>query len=1190
MRTSAGELLDSINVSQHQDMLARMTAFAAPGTGAETLAGGLLSRGAAIGAPVMSAGMSLLGLDPISLGLRAGSFAWGKGAGVLGAGLAGMGAMAGAGIVGAGVSFAGHQMYSGAEQQLQLNRAMRQNFNFMNNQGGMGFTSQQGFQIGSQLRGMEGAIGLNGEVATFGELSRLASNMGRMGMAQNVRTVQEFKEKFKQMVDTLKTVAHDMGTSLEEAQKMMNSMKSSGVFNKADVLKMSAGIRSTAMAGNLAMSEVSGAANIGSQIARSVGGLGRQGAFAGIKTMEQIGIAQKVGAITEEDIYNATGMTGAEGRQALAAAQMQQSANFFRSSRGRYFLASVAGKDGTLNMDAVNEWMAGGDMTTGRTAELARKNLSGVGRANFIRNEGRLRGAALQQFGGLAQSVAYKQWLSSRGYDPTSMDDTAMLAFQRFSGLGRDEADVAIKEVLSIPEQLRESANTERGMAFSDQMTKQRSKQGIEGLKRKIDETRAHIQGKLQGVGARLLQSFTNDIESTFNNLMGIYVDVSTEGINEIGQRIENGGPGALADARRYFGTGIRSGGGGPGGVGIGQTVSDVQKFARNQSLQFGAMAGTRDKDVIEFAKNNADMIRLATLSTQGESGEAVTNRLRERIAAMGSKDGKAMAEKLANASPGQLSAITQTMQEVSGSSKDGYLLNALQRDGANMFSLKQSAYTSIDDYREALGRQVTGIQKDKSTYEKLAEGDTSSSGVGGLGGFDPASGGSGEGFLYDYFANKGAEAAGKNAYIRGAGDVIRDKDMLPVFADLAVGGEATKNAESALLSRIGKMRGNTKYDELTKEDRGGVDTMAAAYVRSKFSAELGAASSDSEREAVQKKMISAFRDITGSEKADQQLSDKDVLGRVQAAGDATASAVYAQQEANFQAEFKRLSSGVQSDLSKYKQTGYLNADGTLNAKSAAERANMPEAQRNVMNAADALIGRDITQVSDEYLNKYLEKNGKDRAWFDSNQGQQDSIRAHAAYTKYMEDRGNLMQDIAGMSPEQQREVIRSGGPAAGFAAQQVALQDRFRSLGKGRDGKQDPLRATSRLLGMNLSEDELTGINAGKSVDEKVQRLLAAGGYEDKSGRLAEDLRAAFSTKDKGKLALGVQQALDNSEEVRKKRLEAKEAEASQDPRYQVMKDIRDSAKNQEKYLQTIAANSGTTPTNAEPPPKPDK
>lgn len=531
----------------------------------QNMMGGMMSQGMSTGMPLMSGAAGLLGLDPLSLGMKAGSMAWRGGAGVMGAGLAGMGAMAGIGVVGAGAAFAGGQMLSGAQQQMQLNRGLAQNFNFQNQQGGMGFTNRQGFQIGEDIRAMTHEFGGGGEVATFSELSRLAVNMGRMGMGQNVRTVREFKDKFKQMVDSIKTIATELGTSLEEAQKMMASMRQVGIFKPGQAVNAATAMRSTALGGGLSMSEVSGMMNIGSQISRSVGGLGAAGAMGGMRTIGQVGTAMQMGVISDEDIYNATGLSGAEGRQAFATNMMSRSANFLRGGRGRRFLASIAGRNGQLDEDAAMEYLTG-DVSTGRTMQLAGQNLGRTGRANFIRNEGRLRGAALEKFGGLAESMVYKGWLAERGWDPTQMDDRSKLAFQRFSGLGRDEADTALNMVSRLPEIVREQQNQRSMTHWGDAERQRMATSGVEGAKRKIEQLREGLQGKLQQAGADVLKSGSDMIESWVSQITGLYERQYTQEMD----RAFRAGLTGTATGRRMFQEQFgRGGGGAAGAVGL---------------------------------------------------------------------------------------------------------------------------------------------------------------------------------------------------------------------------------------------------------------------------------------------------------------------------------------------------------------------------------------------------------------------------------------------------------------------------------------------------------------------------------------------------------------------------------------------------------------------------------------------
>ena len=672
--------------------------------GAQGLMGGLMSQGAAVGAPLMSGIGGMMGLDPLSLGLKAGGLAWKGGAGVLGAGMAGMGAMAGVGVLGAGAAWAGGQMLSGAQQQMALSRGMAQNYNFMNPAGGQGFMPQQSMQIGREIREMTHDLGGGGEIATFSELSRLAVNMGRMGMGQNVRTVKDFKEKFKQMVDSVKTIATELGTSLEEAQKMMASMRQVGIFKPGQAVQASKLMRETALSGGLAMSEVSSMMNIGSQISRSVGGLGQSGAIGGARTIGQIGTALQMGVISEEGIYNATGLTGAEGRQAFATEMMSRSANFLRSGRGRRFLASVAGKDGTLNADAVMEWMSGGGVGTGRTMELAGKNLAGVGRANFIRNEGRLRGSALEQFGGMLQPMVYKQWLSERGWDPTDMDDRSKLAFQRFSGLGRDEADQALSVVARMPE-IMQQQRRDAGMTKWADENKLRSQQtGVEGVKRKLEQMREGLQGKLQQYGAEIMKSGSDVIESWLSKVTGIYQREYTAEMDRAFRGYMSGTATGMQAFNRQFGQIAPKGmfaAGGPsmksatpadfygGGGGLlgaffespaerykkagykfdeGMSMDDIRKRMDEVDRITARSVAAPTKEVLDLGKRHERMLRNIEGSVTGRGEERLASYkkvLRER-AEGGDKEADNLLHKLETTwgGPGAQMALLSGMQE----------------------------------------------------------------------------------------------------------------------------------------------------------------------------------------------------------------------------------------------------------------------------------------------------------------------------------------------------------------------------------------------------------------------------------------------------------------------------------------------------------------------------------------------
>lgn len=606
-----------------QGAYANTIGMANPGFAANQVAGTAMSGIAGVGAPVATMGLSMLGLDPMSLGLKAGMAALptlGIG-GALGAGAA---VAAPAALAWYGASAVGDQVMTGMQQQQDLNMAMRQNFGQFQNRG-TGWSNQQLAGLGQQIRGMTHEIGAGGEMQSFRELASLASNMGRMGFVQTTRDVQQFSQKFRQMVDTLKTVARDLGTNLETAQEMVVGMRGSGIFNTADQIRMAQTMRGNAVAGNISTQETGAMASIGSQIARSVGGRGRAGAFAGAATIGQIGTALESGTLREEDIYNATGLTGAEGRQALATSMMQRSAQFLRSSRGRVMLASLAGQNGQLDERSVQQLMSGGMDISGTMGGIGR-NLGKVGALNFMRNEGKLRGAVLERFGGNVQAMQLMQWAGGAGIDIESMGDREMMFAQRMIGMSYDDLNAAVKMARDLQHNAQFAGERQSQDRYTQQIRQRQSRRGIEGARNAFNQFREKVQGGLQEVGQSLYNSASNWVERQINEMTGLYASSLTDDIRNAYLEYERtGGRGTAAQGNMIFGA-LR--GGGPkvsaqatraaqerlGGGSV--NMSDLQRYERSaQGGVFGGLFGKTMEDETGFRfRSNIDSGRLENM------------------------------------------------------------------------------------------------------------------------------------------------------------------------------------------------------------------------------------------------------------------------------------------------------------------------------------------------------------------------------------------------------------------------------------------------------------------------------------------------------------------------------------------------------------------------------------------------
>lgn len=513
--TGGGQMQAMVGM-QHAAMISQQAGgpYAPKMTAGEQLMGRGVNLGSAM-SPILSAGTSLLGLDPISLAAR-GAFG-GFGGGALGAGVGlGLGAVGGGALMAA--QYAGQQALVGMQQQQRLNSALRANYAFQG-QTQRGFTPGEMGDIGQMMRQMTMQRGPGGEFTSMTELSNLAARMSQMGMARGVRDAREFTERFRQMMDTVKEVATAFNTNLEQAQQMMGAMRASGIFRQQGAVARD--IRSWARAGGLATEEVSQAMQMGSQFSRMLGGTGVAGAVGGMRTIGQIGVMQQMGALSDEALFNLTGQTGAAGRQALAQQQMGAAARFLQGGLGRRFIASMAGAGGALEEESAEEWEAGG-VGTGQTMGMAHRNLARVGRAGFLRNEGRLRGQALARFGGLAPVAAMSSWLEQRGGDVS--DDRSLIFMSRRLGIPIEEVEQQLKQLRMRDVIEGQRAGMQEDASMWRRVEQQRGGMGLRGVKKTLEGFKQNVQGRIQQWGAELYTEGSNVLERWINEITGNFV------------------------------------------------------------------------------------------------------------------------------------------------------------------------------------------------------------------------------------------------------------------------------------------------------------------------------------------------------------------------------------------------------------------------------------------------------------------------------------------------------------------------------------------------------------------------------------------------------------------------------------------------------------------------------------------
>lgn len=1140
----------------------------------EQAMGGLMNRAAAA-APLAVGGAALLGLDPIGMGFRAGSMASGMGMGLGGSAMVGAGVampLLAAGAVG---TYAGGQMMQGAQEQQQLNQMLRATFH-QRSPYGQGFTSSGMSQIGSSMRAMTTEFGPQGEVTSFNELSRLASNMGRMGMTTGVRDAREFNERFRQMVSTLKEVATEMSTSLEEAQKMMQSLRGSGVFGMGSQRNMLGQMRAGALSGGLAMSELTGMANIGSQISRMYGGLGRQGAAGGVEAITQIGTAQQIGALSEEDIYNATGLTGAEGRRAFATRMMQHTGRFLKRGKGRYFLASVAGEDGELNEENVEDWMYGG-MSVGETRKNAYKNLAGVGRANFIRNEGRLRGAVMEKFGGLAPTMALMSWARGRGVDVNDMDDRAMLFAQRQLGFGRDEMDAAVKMAQRLPEIMRERRLASEDDDFLRGEASYRSQHGIEGIQKRIDQAKAKVQSKLRKVGQDIFTSGSEALAEWFNKTMDVYEERMTDDIDRIWQNAGRGGAGSFSDRayRSSLGIGGESimseRGGSLGGARVNREglMGDMENRRLRRIASAGAAQGARGS-ISGFDTDSFSRAYTGSLGTMAADARVETVAQKALSGAYGEELKKQFQAATSKADKVRLVA---RMEGAAGIAGEAQLSNQLGQGGGPTRTLLGGARTIGAGDREA-GLDILG-GRDRLDRARDVIG--------------TVQGGAGDLFRGGIYATVGIS-----------------EGALRAGTELMTGYKTSY--EGTVTNRL--IEGTKSYDNLITEfgaslygKATGIGTKAqasGAYLRSSEGSRLGfgmmtgsADSRQQSRREMQKEIqrLNAKQNRTTEENGQLETMKRMLLaseyGEIQASGSTDYSSVN-QMAADM---------GVRGSM----ESNFMAISGALTDLQGANRARVYRRElRRAEKAGAYMEDFGIATVDDSGRLKLSAGTEKELAGIKSADGREaaeialqmtnaalnTSVDPRQALSDVQDARSGLTDALKGMTVADKKKFASAfTGTDVGRQAREMAAQhQRSEAIYATASRRDQDTRAAvaGRMLGVDIDRDVLRSLK-GRS-DEQVSAYLGKRLGLEGDDPLAGKLQEAVKTIGQGKAGLGgaTEDLQDILTEIRRKKKD--EDEAEQDRQKNQNQQMADSLQNISKasdqslnVLRQIANNTAT-------------
>ena len=438
------------------------------------------ARGAGFGGQGAGATLSGIGRTFAAGGMRAGM-------GAIGGGLAAAALPAAAMYAGyKGVEAVGQHVYEGAQNIQDIQGMTQQYMAPRFGQAGGGSGGQMGRGAIKNIAGFLHEMANEDVMSSMKDMRNLMDQAGRMGMLSGIGSVQEFKTKFKGLVNQAKGIAEVLGTSVQEAMPFLGSMRQMGLWSANDVMGTALNAKSVGAASTPAMM---GTMQQGAQISRAAGGRMGAGAMFGQQMFGMVNQARQSGTMSEAQLMEMTGGVGGAEGMGMAASGMQQAfSNLMSSPMGNLMAAGLGGIEGgavTGKVDAkLLEKFKSGGMGVGGLMESAQrmrgsKNLA----TGFSRRSGQIGQEILEKGGPEAQAQALRAVIEKAGYGGQG-EDIQKRFLEMMTGADTRTTDVMYQMMQDLPRLQMESARkAEATLRDSVQKLEYRRTRSFQGLK-----------------------------------------------------------------------------------------------------------------------------------------------------------------------------------------------------------------------------------------------------------------------------------------------------------------------------------------------------------------------------------------------------------------------------------------------------------------------------------------------------------------------------------------------------------------------------------------------------------------------------------------------------------------------------------------------------------------------------------
>jgi hypothetical protein len=291
------------------------------------------------------------------------------------------------------------------------------------------------------------------------DLSTILQGATQMGLFAGTRDIDDFKKKFKNIVEGVKSVATTLNTTLEEGLQVMKDFKAIGI----DPSQMaSIGLQASALgkvAGRTGQ-EMVGIGLQGAELFRGTGVEMNIGYQANVMNMAAIRSARDAGIISQEAVSQAGG------EEAMAQRMTAGGLQFMQSNMGKGLMTAFYGKNG-FDEEAFKKNAFSGGASVEELATMGDQNMGDP--RNLVRftvDQAKTASAAGKTFGGrgnemgqiMAAVGSAKLLMRGLGEEETqaNINTYTKYALMTEQGLSNDEADLKINLMKNAPKEFQD--------------------------------------------------------------------------------------------------------------------------------------------------------------------------------------------------------------------------------------------------------------------------------------------------------------------------------------------------------------------------------------------------------------------------------------------------------------------------------------------------------------------------------------------------------------------------------------------------------------------------------------------------------------------------------------------------------------------------------------------------------------